>query len=100
MTRAKKSSKEPRFEEAIDRLENIVGNLEAGDLSLDDSLRLFEEGVRLTRMCASRLDEAQRRIEMLTRGTGGELKLTAFDPAGDDDQGGAPDDGSDPAADA
>jgi exodeoxyribonuclease VII small subunit len=78
MPRAKKGSRRPGFEEALVRLEKIVKNLEEGDLKLEDSLRLFEEGVGLTRLCASRLDEAQRRIDLLTRGAGGELELVPF----------------------
>jgi exodeoxyribonuclease VII small subunit len=92
MPRVKKGSKEPGFEEALGRLETIVKNLEEGDLPLDSSLRLFEEGVRLTRLCASRLNEAQRRIDVLTRGEQGDLALEPFDtssgePAGSDDSG-------------
>ena len=56
---------EPRFEEAMARLEAIVHALEAGDLSLDDSLRAFEEGTGLLRYCARRLEETERRIEIL-----------------------------------
>ena len=83
MPRSKKNTKEPRFEDALGRLETIVSTLEEGDLSLEESLQLFEEGVRLTRLCSSRLDDAQRRIEVLTRNSQGELKTTAFDaPAG------------------
>lgn len=85
MPRAKKSPKEPRFEEALERLETIASSLEDGDLTLEQSLRLFEEGVRLTRLCASRLDEAQKRIELLTRSEDGVLRTTPFDaPDGED----------------
>ncbi len=87
MTRAKKGTREPGFEEAIGRLERIVKDLEDGDLPLEESLRLFEEGVRLTRACAARLEEAQRRIDLLTKGDQGELKLIPFE---------AGDEGSDP----
>ncbi len=89
MPRAKKSSKEPRFEEALERLETIASSLEDGDLTLDQSLGLFEEGVRLTRLCASRLDEAQKRIELLTRSEDGVLQTTPFD-APDGEDGAAP----------
>ena len=89
MSRAKKGTKQPKFEEALARLEAIVKGLEEGDLKLEESLRLFEEGVSLTRLCATRLDEAQRRIDLLTRGTGGELKLVPFQDGKDDD---SPDD--------
>ena len=90
MSRPKKSSKPQRFEEALARLETIVRNLEDGDLPLEESLKLFEEGVQLTRLCASRLDEAQRRIDLLTRGEQGDLKLVPFDDQ--DDAGAGPDD--------
>ena len=60
----------PRFEDALARLEQIVHALEAGNLSLDESLRAFEEGTGLLRLCTRRLDEAERRIEILVRDTG------------------------------
>jgi len=82
MARGRKGGKEPGFEEALLRLERIVKDLEGGDLPLEASLRLFEEGVRLTRFCAGKLDEAQRKIEMLSRGEGGELKLVPFEAPG------------------
>ena len=55
----------PKFEEAMARLEQIVHALEAGNLSLDDSLRVFEEGTGLLRLCTRRLEEVERRIEVL-----------------------------------
>jgi exodeoxyribonuclease VII small subunit len=79
MSRATRKSKERGFESALQRLEDIVRSLEGGDLPLEESLRLFEEGVALTRQCAARLDEAQRRIEILARGEGGVPELRAFD---------------------
>jgi exodeoxyribonuclease VII small subunit len=84
MPRAKKSTKAPRFEEALERLETIASSLEEGDLTLEQSLGLFEEGVRLTRLCASRLDEAQKRIEVLTRTEDGALQTSPFDAPGDE----------------
>ena len=53
------------FESAISELETIVSTLEEGDLSLDKSLELFERGVKLSRFCHQRLEEAERRIEVL-----------------------------------
>jgi exodeoxyribonuclease VII small subunit len=53
------------FEHAIKRLSEIVTKLEDGDLSLEDSLRLFEEGVKLSRLSQERLDNAQRKVEQL-----------------------------------
>ena len=54
------------FESAIGELETIVKNLEAGDISLEQSLQLFERGVQLSRFCHGRLEDAERRIELLT----------------------------------
>ena len=79
MASAKKGPKQPGFEAALDRLESIVKSLEDGDLPLEQSLRLFEEGVSLTRLCAAKLEEAQRRIDVLTRGEQGDLKLRPFE---------------------
>jgi exodeoxyribonuclease VII small subunit len=53
------------FEQAIRRLSDIVNKLEEGDLSLEDSLRLFEEGVKLSRVSQEKLDSAQRKVEQL-----------------------------------
>jgi exodeoxyribonuclease VII small subunit len=54
------------FESAIDELETIVKRLEEGDLALETSLELFERGVQLSRFCHSKLEEAERRVELLT----------------------------------
>ena len=54
------------MEEALDDLEQIVGRLEDGELSLEESLVLFERGIRLVRLCCSRLEGAEQRIESLT----------------------------------
>jgi exodeoxyribonuclease VII small subunit len=54
------------FESAIGELETIVKTLEAGDLSLEQSLELFERGVQLSRFCHTRLEDAERRIEILS----------------------------------
>jgi exodeoxyribonuclease VII small subunit len=55
----------PAFEEILSRLNTVVEKLEAGDMTLEDSLALFEEGVRLSRLGSVRLDEAERRVERL-----------------------------------
>jgi exodeoxyribonuclease VII small subunit len=55
----------PSFEAAIKRLSDIVQTLERGDLSLEESLRLFEEGVKLSRLSQQRLDAAEKRVEQL-----------------------------------
>jgi exodeoxyribonuclease VII small subunit len=61
----------PKFEAVLARLEEIVHALEAGNLSLDDSLKVFEEGTGLLRLCTRRLEEAERRIEILLQDEGG-----------------------------
>ena len=61
---------EAGYEDSLTRLEEIVQRLESGQLSLDESLRLFEEGTRLTKICQKRLTEAELRIEKLV-GEGG-----------------------------
>jgi exodeoxyribonuclease VII small subunit len=66
--------KEPSFEEALGRIEEIVERLEQGDLALDESLRLFQEGVDLSRRCQAVLDDAQRKIEQLVRAADGTLR--------------------------
>lgn len=62
------------FEESINELENIVHQLEEGDLSLEASLELFEKGVKLSRDCRDRLTKAERRIEVLMKDADGTLR--------------------------
>ena len=69
---------EKSFEASLEELEQIVKHLEAGDLPLDRSLELFEKGVRLSRECQKRLDEAERKVEILLRGDDGAYKPTPF----------------------
>ncbi len=53
------------FEKKLARLEEIVGKMEGGDVSLEDSLKLFEEGVQLSRTCQKELDQAEQKVELL-----------------------------------
>jgi exodeoxyribonuclease VII small subunit len=85
-----------KFEDALGRLETIVQTLERGDLSLDESLKAFEEGVKLSKSCLKLLDEAERRVEILL-GEGGRKKVRPFptedaDAASESDAGNAGDD--------
>ena len=64
-------SKDASFEEALKQLEEIVARLESGEAKLEESIRLFEEGMRLSGICQKRLDEADRKIELLLRKPGG-----------------------------
>ena len=61
----------PDFEASLTELEAIVEKLEQGDLSLDDSLKQFERGVQLTRICQTALTQAEQKVEILLRKTGG-----------------------------
>lgn len=67
-----------KFESAVKRLEEIVNKLEAGDLSLDDSIKLFEEGVKLYQICLKRLDEAEKKVEILLKDKNGNKILKSF----------------------
>ena len=66
------------FESALKSLEEIVVQLEAGDLTLDRALELFEEGVRISHFCSSKLDEAERKVEVLIKGADGTVKEVPF----------------------
>lgn len=55
------------FEKRLSRLEEIVGKMEGGDLSLDESLKLFEEGVKLSRECNTQLEKAEQTVKMLLK---------------------------------
>lgn len=68
--------KEPTFEEALKKLENVVTKLESGEIMLEESIRLFEEGMKLSSLCQKRLDDADRKIEMLLRQPGGVVPVT------------------------
>ncbi|MDD5544015.1 MAG: exodeoxyribonuclease VII small subunit [Acidobacteriia bacterium] len=67
------------FESAIKRLEEIVSQLESGDLQLEKSLELFEEGIQLSRFCHGKLDEAERKVEVLLKDAEGEMKRAPFE---------------------
>jgi exodeoxyribonuclease VII small subunit len=69
----------PNFEAQLASLERIVRELERGDLPLEQSLELFEQGVRLSRECQERLNEAERRIELLLRGGDGSTLAVPFE---------------------
>lgn len=74
-----KTKKKETFEASLKKLEKIVGQLEEGDLPLEESLKLFETGVKLSRECRERLDQAERRIELLIEDSEGEPLLQPLD---------------------
>jgi exodeoxyribonuclease VII small subunit len=73
------SDTKPGFEGDLEQLEQIVEALEEGGLSLDDSLKRFEEGVTLARRCEKALSEAEKKIEMLVKKADGSLEAVPFD---------------------
>jgi exodeoxyribonuclease VII small subunit len=86
---------EPTFEQALQQLEQIVQKLEKGELPLEESLRHYEEGIRLSRLCHAKLEEAEGRIEILLNDARGEPATDAaghprtrpLEPAGDEGEG-------------
>lgn len=74
----KREAQSKSFESSLAALEKIVRDLERGDLPLEESLELFEQGVRLSRECQERLNQAERRIEVLLRDTDGRPVLGPF----------------------
>ncbi len=73
------------FEASLEELERIVGELEQGELPLEKSLELFEQGVKLSRECQERLNQAERRIEVLMRDNQGRATVKTFEPGSDQD---------------
>jgi exodeoxyribonuclease VII small subunit len=67
-----------RFEDALNKLEKIVSQLEEGEIPLEESLKLFEEGIRLSRLCNQKLDEAEKKVEILLKGKDGTLNAKPF----------------------
>jgi len=70
---------EKKFEAALSRLEEIVAELESGELALEQSLKLFEEGVKLARICNARLEEAERKVEVLLKDKNGKMTAKPFE---------------------
>ena len=70
---------EMKFEDALKRLEKIVGELESGNLSLDESLEKYEEGIRLSKACSKKLEVAKKKVEILLKSEDGSVELKPFD---------------------
>ena len=66
------------FEESMTELEKIVTKLEAGDVTLDDSIELFEEGIKLAKSCQKKLDDAEKKVKLLTTTADGEVVAKDF----------------------
>jgi exodeoxyribonuclease VII small subunit len=70
---------EKKFEASLSRLEEIVTELEGGELPLEQSLKLFEEGIKLARICNARLEEAERKVEILLKDKAGKMTARPFE---------------------
>jgi len=77
--KSKETGKEKAFEENLRRLENIVDELEQGDVPLDDALKMFEEGIALSKACTEKLTQAELRLKKLSKDMEGAFHLTDVD---------------------
>lgn len=68
-----------KFEDAMKRLEEIVEDLEGGELPLEDSLKVFEEGMKLLTFCSDKLDEVEKRVDLLVKESDGRYSKKPFD---------------------
>jgi exodeoxyribonuclease VII small subunit len=75
-------AKKQDFEQSLARLEAIVRKLESANLPLDEAMKLFEEGMLLSRDCQKQLEQAEARVEILLKKAGGDLVAEPFEPAG------------------
>jgi exodeoxyribonuclease VII small subunit len=90
-------TKTRKFEEELKDLEAIVNQIDSGELSLEESIGAFERGVVLVKGLNQKLDEVERRVELLTRSAGGELRTALFEENSEDSKGaGAKDDDETP----
>jgi len=70
---------EMKFEDGLKRLEKIVDDLEAGNIPLEDALEKYEEGIKLSKLCAKKLEAAKKRVEILLKSEDGSVELKPFD---------------------
>jgi len=70
---------EIKFEDTLKKLEKIVEDLESGDLSLDEALKKYQEGIELSRLCSARLETAKKKIDALVKNKKGEFELRPFE---------------------
>jgi exodeoxyribonuclease VII small subunit len=77
---------QPKFETALARLETIVTQLEKGDLPLESALKIFEEGVRLSKSCLKMLDDAEKKVEILLKNQGGRKGTAPFEMEEDESE--------------
>ena len=80
MTPAQKTAKGDSFEKNLERLDGIVRELEDADLPLEKALQLYEEGMKLSEICHKQLEEAEGKVEILTKKAGGKVVAEPFEP--------------------
>ena len=83
---AKKDQPNKKFEAALEELEQVVEQLESGDLSLEDSLAAFEKGVGLVKFCNQKLTEVEKKVELLVKDKEGKLQLKPLEEVSDGDE--------------
>jgi exodeoxyribonuclease VII small subunit len=77
---------EKKFEDSMKRLEEIVQGLETGDLTLEDALKVFEEGMALVKSCSKKLEEVEKRVTLLVKESGDAYSQVPFAPEGDEEE--------------
>lgn len=82
--KAVEQPKKGDFEKSLTRLEEVVKRLESTELSLDEAMKLFEEGVKLSHDCQKQLEEAEGRVEILLKKADGKITATPFQPENED----------------
>jgi len=84
-TKKPEPPKKPDFERSLARLEEVVQKLENANLSLDEAMKLFEEGVELSRECQKQLEQAEGRVEVLLKKADGKIAAEPFEPEADEE---------------
>jgi exodeoxyribonuclease VII small subunit len=87
-TTAGKKTEPPKkqdFEQSLARLEEVVRKLESANLPLDQAMKLFEEGMQLSRDCQAQLEQAEARVEILLKKAGGEMVAEVFEPESEEE---------------
>jgi exodeoxyribonuclease VII small subunit len=83
---AKQDQSDKKFESALEELESVVEQLESGDLSLEDALAAFEQGVGLVKYCNQKLSEVEKKVELLIKDKEGRLQLKLLDSLADNEE--------------
>ena len=82
---ARKEAANKKFETALEELEQVIEQMDSGELSLEEALAAYEKGVGLAKLCYQRLNEVEKKIELLVKDKDGNIQLTSYAEPGDDD---------------